>query len=147
MFDNIPALASVFGVAFLSLWASIPAGLALRLTPLAIIVSATLAYAAGVALVVLPGERVRRWLTQKLGDRATVQPDSVVGRVWARFGLPGLALVAPVTTGAQIGALVGLAFNASPRALLLWLTLGALAWTVVLTLLISAGLVSVGAGQ
>lgn len=146
MLDSLPALASVFGVAFLSLWASVPAGLALRLSPITIIITATLAYAAGIAVVVLPGQRVRDWLTNKLGNRATVQPDSFVGRVWARFGLPGLGLIAPVTTGAQIGALIGLAFNASPRALLLWMTLGALVWTVALTLLITAGLVTVGAG-
>ncbi len=146
MLDNLPGLASVFGVAFLSLWASVPAGLALRVSPLAIILTATLAYAAGVAIVVLPGQRVRDWLTNKLGDRATVKPDSLVGRIWARFGLPGLGLIAPITTGAQIGALIGLAFNASPRALLLWMTLGGFLWALALTLLISAGLVSVGAG-
>lgn len=146
MLDSLPALASVFGVAFLHLLASVPAGLALRLHPVAVIVTVTLAYATGVAVVVLPGQRVRDWLMQKLGDRATVQPDSFVGRIWARFGLPGLGLIAPVTTGAQIGALIGLAFNASPRALLLWMTLGGFLWALALTLLISAGLVSVGAG-
>jgi hypothetical protein len=146
MFDSFPAIVSVFGTAFLSLWGSVPLGLALRLNPVAIIVTATLAYLAGVAIVVLPGERVRDWLRAKLGDRATVKPDSLVGRIWARFGLPGLGLIAPVTTGAQIGALIGLALNASPRSLILWMTLGALVWTVVLTLAISAGLVGLGAG-
>ena len=146
MLDNLPGLVSIFGIAFLHLLASVPAGLALRLNPLAIIITVTLAYATGVAVVVLPGQRVRDWLMKKLGDRATIKPDSLVGRIWARFGLPGLALVAPITTGAQIGALVGLAFNASPRSLLLWMTLGAALWAIVLTLAISAGLVSVGAG-
>jgi hypothetical protein len=143
--DNLPALVSVFGLAFVYMLGAIPLGLGLRLSPVTIIITATLAYAAGVAIVVLPGQRVRDWLTKKLGDRATIKPDSFVGKIWARFGLPGLGLIAPVTTGAQIGALIGLAFNASPRALLFWMTLGGLLWTIVLTLLVTAGLVTVGA--
>lgn len=143
MADSLPALLSVFGVAFLSLWASIPAGLALRLNPVPIIITATLAYAVGVAVVALPGQRVRAWLMNKLGKRATVNPDSLIGRAWKRFGLPGLALLAPVTTGAQIGAVIGLTFDVPPARLLLWMTFGALVWAIVLTVAISLGILGV----
>ena len=143
MLDNLPALLSVYGVAFLSVWASIATGLVAQLNPVAIVVAATLSYATGVAMVVLPGQRVREWLTKKLGDRATVKPDSLMGRAWKRFGLVGLALLAPVTTGSQIGALVGLAFDVPPRKLLLWMTVGGLIWTTVFTVAISLGILGV----
>lgn len=143
MFDNLPGLASVFALGFLHLVGSITLGRALSLHPVAIVIVASLAYAAGVAIVVLPGERIRDWLQRKLGKRATVNPESLVGQAWARFGLPGLALLAPMTTGAQIGALIGLGFNAKPLPLLLWLTAGGILWAIILSIAISAGLLAV----
>lgn len=143
MFAMLPALASVFGIAFLSLWASIPAGLALGLHPVAIVLVASLAYATGAAVVVLPGRHVRDWITRRAGDRAQLKPDSLPAKAWARYGLPGLALLAPITTGAQIGAIIGLALNAPPRRLLVWLAFGGFLWAGLLTAAISLGLLGV----
>ena len=40
----------------------------------------------------------------------------------------GLALLAPVTTGAQIGAIIGISLNAPPRRLFVLMSLGGLLW-------------------
>lgn len=146
MFDlaaELPKLLSVFGVAFFSLWASIPAGLALGLSPLPIIVTSALSYAAGVGLVAFLGEPVRDWIMRRFGDKVTGDSNSAVSRAWARYGVIGLALLAPVTTGAQIGAAVGMALNASPRRLFLLMSVGGLLWAALLAAAISLGIMGV----
>lgn len=143
MLDNLPALMSVFAVAFLSLWASIPTGYALSLSTLVIIVTASISYALGVAIVALPGERVKNWLLAKMGRKSVISDDSLIYRAWKRFGLIGLALLAPITTGAQLGAAIGLTLNAPPRRLLVWMTIGAFLWSALIAAAISLGLVAV----
>lgn len=142
---DLPKLLSVFGVAFLSLWASIPAGLALGLSPVPIVITATLSYAAGVGLVAFLGKPVRDWIMRRFGEKVSGDPTSPIRRAWDRFGLIGLALLAPITTGSQIGAAVGMALNAPPRRLFLLMSLGGLLWTILLAGAISLGIMGVQA--
>lgn len=140
---SLAALASVFGVAFLSLWASIPAGLALGVHVIAVVVTAALSYACGVGLIVLVGQPVRDRILRRFGGKSAGNPDSAIMRVWNRYGLIGLALLAPVTTGAQIGAIIGMSLNAPPRRLFVWMSLGGLLWAAVFAALISLGVAAV----
>jgi uncharacterized membrane protein len=142
---DFPRLLSVFGVAFFSLWASIPAGLALGLSPVPIIITAALSYASGVGLVAFLGAPLRDWLMRRFGQKVMGNTNSAVRRAWDRYGMIGLALLAPVTTGAQIGAAVGMAFNAPARRLFVWMSVGGLLWAVLLALAISLGIVGLQA--
>jgi uncharacterized membrane protein len=67
----------------------------------------------------------------------------MIQRAWTRFGLLGLALLAPVTTGAQIGALIGLSLGAPPRKLIGAMSLGAALWGVIITLAVAFGFAAV----
>lgn len=142
---DLPKLLSVFGIAFFYFWASIPAGLALGLSPVPVVVTAGLSYAAGVGLVAFFGKPVRDWIMRRFGDKVSSDPNSAFRRVWDRYGLIGLALFAPITTGAQIGAAVGMALNAPPRRLFLLMSLGGLVWAILLAAAITLGIVSVQA--
>ncbi len=137
-------LISVFGIAFFSLWASIPAGMALGLNPAAIVITAAASYMCGVGLVVVVGQPVRDWILRRLGDRAKLRPNSTIGKVWERYGLWGLALLAPVTTGAPIGAIIGMSLNAPPRRLFVLMSLAGVLWAVIFSALISLGITAVG---
>jgi hypothetical protein len=59
--------------------------------------------------------------------------------------LIGLALLAPITTGAQIGAAMGMALNAPPRRLFLLMSLGGLLWAILFAAAISLGIMGVQA--
>lgn len=142
------ALATIFGWSFFSFWSAIPAGLALNVAPALVLVTVTVSYASGVALVLLVGtplrERIRRRMQRDAGPDPT--PNRMVMAVqsaWARYGLIGLALLAPMTVGAQVGAVIGLSLGARPAPLLLAMTLGAALWALLLTLAISAGIVTI----
>lgn len=140
---DLPRLISIFGLAFFSFWTAIPAGLALGLTPVAVVTSTSLSYASGVALVTLFGDRVRA----RLIKRRRVQPESAAGarirRIAERYGAFGLGLAAPMTLGAQIGAALGIALNLPPRRLFVAMAVGGLLWSILLTAAFTAGLVGV----
>jgi hypothetical protein len=141
--DLLAAVASVFGMAFFSFWAAIPLGLALGLPPLVVIVTTTLSYALGVALVTLLGDQMRAWIMRRLKRTSTLDPDSRVMKIWQRYGIVGIGLAAPLTLGAQIGAAVGVALGAPPRRLFGVMSLCALAWSIVLTASVSLGMLGI----
>lgn len=138
------AVISVFGIAFLYFWAAIPAGLAQGLSPVVVAATATISYACGVGLVLIVGQPMREWIAKRLGGKTPDNPDSTIRRIWDRYGLIGLALVAPMTTGAQIGAIIGLSLNAPPRRLFVLMSLGGLLWGVVITAAFALGIAAVG---
>lgn len=141
----LPKVLSIFALAFFYFWPAIPAGLALGLPPVVVIITTSLSYACGAAVVTLLGERVREWVMQRLERKADANPDSLIRRIWEKYGLIGLGLFAPMTVGAQIGAAVGLALNGQPRRLFLALALGGLAWSIALTTAVSLGILGVNA--
>jgi uncharacterized membrane protein len=129
----LPRIVSVFALAFVSFWTSIPAGFALGLAPIVVAATAWLSYSAGVALVVVAGQPIRKWIASRLGNKVAANPDSTIRRVWERYGLVGFALLAPMTTGAQIGALLALSLGVPPRRILLAMSIGAALWAVLIT--------------
>ena len=132
-------LGSIFALAFFSFWASIPAGVALEVAPFVVMLTAWASYMAGVIVVVLVGSPVRARLLKRFGGKVTANRDSRIWRAWNRFGLLGLSLLAPMTTGAQIGALVALSLGAPPRKLILMMALGAALWSGAITLAVVLG--------
>ena len=139
----LPKLASVFALAFVYFWASIPAGIALGVAPLVVLLTAWASYTAGVILVVLLGAPIRAALLKRFGGKVASDPNSTIRRAWTRFGLVGLALLAPVTTGAQIGALIGLSLGAPPRKMIGAMVLGAALWGAGITLAVVLGVAAV----
>src|SRR3954454_22552571 len=124
----LPKLASVFGLAFFSFWASIPAGVALGVEPLFVGFTAWLSYTAGVVIVVVLGEPLRQRIMARFGGKIASNPNSPIRRAWDRYGLVGLSLLAPITTGAQIGAIIGLSLGVPPRRLIVGMAIGAAIW-------------------
>jgi hypothetical protein len=108
-----------------------------------VVATAALSYAAGVALVVIAGQPVREWILRRFGGKASGNPDSAIRRVWNRYGLIGLALLAPITTGAPIGAVIGLSLNAPPRRMFVLMSLGGLLWACIFAALVMLGVTAV----
>jgi len=138
---EIAKILSTFGVAFFSFWGAIPAGLALGLHPLAIILITTASYMIGVLLVILPANSIRNWVMKRWGEHLNVdkESDSMLMRIWRKYGVIGFGLIAPMTTGAQIGGIIGTALNIPRRQLILWMFVGVVAWAIILTGIAVAG--------
>ena len=136
-------LGSIFGLAFFSYWASFLSGALLQVTPVVVLLTAWASYVAGVVIVVLLGTPIRAYLLRRFGSKFTANPNNVIWRAWTRFGLIGLALLAPVTTGAQIGALIALSLGAPPRKLIAGMALGAALWGIAITLAVVLGVAAI----
>lgn len=148
----LPKIVSIFSLAFFSFWPAMPAGIALGLHPLVVIATTTLSYASGALLMLLLGDRLRAaWRRFRGRDAEPAEtplpaPDTLLRRAWRRFGAAGLGLLAPMTVGSQTGALVGMALNIRRWVILVWMVLGALVWSILLTIGALAGLVGLLGG-
>ena len=125
-------LALPLTVAFraLDLWAAIPIGLVLGLSPILSGVAATAGGLLGAALVTVAGERVQHWLYSR---RWFCKRRERVERLWNRYGLIGVAFQSPIFAGTLLSTLVALGLGAPARKLLFWISASLVFWGTVLT--------------
>ena len=123
-------LLSTAAAGALDVWVGIITGLALGLSPA---LSGTVSIASalvGVTLVVAVGGRLQHLIYR---TRTLAKRRERIERVWKRYGIPGVALQAPLLTGPLLATLLALALGAPPRALLLWMLASVVLWGLVLT--------------
>ncbi len=114
----------------LDVWVGIITGVALGLPPAlsgAISIASALA---GVTLVVAVGGRLQQLIYR---SRHLAKRRESVERAWKRYGIPGVALQAPLLTGPLLATLLALSLGAPVRPLLLWMLASVVFWGVVLT--------------
>jgi hypothetical protein len=136
------ALGSIFWLGFIYFIAAIPAGKALGWPTWGAAGVALLGYSAGAIAVLLLGEPLRRWWEQRKKKRVQAAPTDRLPlwqRAWNRGGIWMLGIVAPVTLGPQISALVALSLGEKPLRIWLALSLGAIPWAVIFSLLTELG--------
>lgn len=140
MSGTLGAMATVFGLGVVYFIAAIPAGVALKLDPVTAGICAWAGYTAIGAAMLLVGDPARRWLEKKFRISPHPDPEKLFWRAWGRFGMPGLALLAPVTAGPYIAALIALALGEKPLRVILWIAAGAIPWTVLFAVLAGTGI-------
>jgi hypothetical protein len=95
-------------------------GVALGLPLILVGVATVLGNLVALVLTLLAGERLQRWIYRRPG---LARRRKRIERVWNRYGVLGVAFLAPIITGAVFGTVLALALGAPPRALLLWMAL------------------------
>lgn len=87
-----------------------------------------------------------KWLTWREKHRKNNAPRSAgdfasvtesrrkkLGRkIWDKYGLPGLALLAPVVTGVHLAAVIALLSRSPRSSITFWMFLSLVIWTVIL---------------
>ncbi|MBA2443603.1 MAG: hypothetical protein H0V53_14580, partial [Rubrobacter sp.] len=87
------------------LWLGLPAGLAVGLPPVVAGAAATVGGVLGVLILVKAGGRLQRWVEERgLFSKRRKR----VERLWNRYGVPGMALQAPMLTGAPLATIISL---------------------------------------
>jgi hypothetical protein len=132
--------AAAFGLGFLYFLGAIPAGAAAGAPVWAAAAAAWLGYSAGGAAVLVAGAPLRDWLVRKLGIPVERDPTKLVWRIWDRWGLVGLGLLAPVTVGPQVGGILALAMRGRPTAIFVALSLGGVPWCIAFAFLVALGI-------
>ena len=123
-------LLSTAAAGALDVWVGIFTGVALGLHPILSGVVSIASAVVGVTLVVVAGGRLqgRIYRSPRLARRR-----ERIERVWKRYGLPGLALQAPLLTGPLLATVLALGLGAPPRPLLAWMIASIVLWGTVLT--------------
>jgi Ca2+/H+ antiporter, TMEM165/GDT1 family len=125
----------------------VPASVAAGLHPLPVAILAFAGNAATLTLVVLGSDRLAEWLEGRAIRRGasgrtvrrTDRRRERIRRILARWGLPGMAVLAPLTVGTHVAALGAIAMRLPRRHVLTWSLGGLGAWTVVLTIVSATG--------
>jgi uncharacterized membrane protein len=126
---------TVIGLGAFELWAAIPTGFALQLHPVLVSFAAALGAGLSALVVILLGGRLRVLLLRHHDSKTHKKgKPGLIDKIWQRYGVIGLGLVAPLLTGAPIGAALGLALGIPASRLFLWLSLGIVLSSIVLTL-------------
>ena len=99
----------------------------------------------GVTVITLVGVRAREWLKSH-SHKVRKRRSGRAKRVWDRYGAIGFGLLAPFVTGTPaIGTVIGIGLGASRRQLLIWMNVGVLVWSVLLTAAVALGIAGVDA--
>lgn len=131
---------TAFGLGFLYFIGAVPAGVAAHAPVWVAVGAAWLGYSAGGLVVLAAGAPLRTWITRKLKINPTPDPTKLFWRIWHRFGIWGLGLIAPVTIGPQATAALCLALGEPPPRIQLAISLGITPWALVFGILTAAGL-------
>lgn len=134
-------VAGIFGMAWFSFWTAIPTGLVLGLHPIAVILVTSISYVSGILICVVPAQSVRQWVTKRFSKKLedNIKHEGLIIQLWKRYGVIGFGLIAPMTTGAQLGAIIGIALNIPRKRLVVWMVVGVVAWSIGLTLITLTG--------
>lgn len=133
-------LLTVFGLGAVELWAAFPAGLAFGFSPLLVGVVTAAGALGGVVVIVYPGARLRSWVVRRYSRPGKSRSMNRATRLWERYGVIGVGLIAPLVVGVPLAAALGIALGAPRRRLVLLVALVVLAWCVVLTIASYLGL-------
>lgn len=127
------SLLSVFLVAMVEIWISIPMGLSLNIHPFWVAVLSISGAIAGAIVICFAGEKIRMFLL-KLKQGQKKKKETLIQKIWLKYGIIGLGLLAPILTGTAFGAVIGITFGAPKAKMILWLSVGAIIWGSILTI-------------
>jgi len=121
----------------------IPPAIAAGLHPIPVAIIAFLGNLLPVIGLVYFYEKYVQWRTSKRAHQNYNSPTEEgeqnskrkkLGRkIWDKYGLPGLALLAPIVTGVHLAAIIALLSQASRNLITFWMFWSLLLWTVILT--------------
>jgi len=122
---------------WLDVFLVVPLGIVAGLSPVAV---AIIGFAGNFLLVLLLGiffKQFSKWNTNrrlKKGITTTSKKETRARRIWERYGLPGLALLAPLLVGTDIAALLALSLGSSRKRVIQWMAVSLAVWTIVMAL-------------
>jgi len=132
-------LLTVFGLGIGYFLAAIPVGVTMHLPPAVAAIAAWAGYTFIAAAMLPLGAPARDWLIRRFRIPIQPNPEKLFWRVWARWGMPGLGILAPVTCGPYFAALIALALGEKPSRLMLWIAAGAIPWCITFAIMAATG--------
>lgn len=130
----------IFVVAFapwLDVSVVVPIGVAWGLPPFGVAITA---FTGNLLLVLLLGfffKQFYTWREKRRKAKGINTPSKTETRsrkIWDRYGIPGLAFLAPILVGTDIAAVLALTFGSSRTQVISWMTVSLAVWTAIFTI-------------
>jgi uncharacterized membrane protein len=67
----------------------------------------------------------------KKGIKNPTKKEKRSREIWEKYGIPGLALLAPIFVGTDIAAIIALTFGSSKSRMVGWMTISLAFWTII----------------
>lgn len=115
----------------------VPLGIVWGLSPIGVGITG---FSGNFLMILLLGlffRQFARWREQKRLKKGITTPskkETRARRIWERYGVPGLSLIAPVLVGTDIAAVLALTFGSSRTRVIGWMGVSLVVWTVVLAI-------------
>ncbi|WP_141502813.1 small multi-drug export protein [Paenibacillus luteus] len=122
---------------WLDVFLVVPLGIVAGMSPVAVAITG---FAGNFLMILLLGvffNQFTSWREKrrlKKGITAPSKKETRARQVWDRYGLPGLALLAPVIVGTDIAALLALTFGSSRTRVIQWMAISLAIWTIAMAL-------------
>ncbi|MDD5672759.1 MAG: small multi-drug export protein [Chitinivibrionales bacterium] len=120
----------VFGLGIIELWAAIPAGFTLRLPFYLIGTCSAMGALMGVLLTIIIGRPI---YSKVLKNVQKPHQEKYIIKIWEKYGIVGLGIVAPLITGTLIGTAAAIFLGSSRTKTVFWMLVGIVLWTLILT--------------
>jgi uncharacterized membrane protein len=127
----------------------IPAGILAGMAPVPTALVALLGNLSTVVVVAVAGDRLLSWWRRRRpaadpgqpeADRQPSRRSQRARELARRWGVPGIAFLAPITTGTHIATVAALAVDGGTRRVLRWMTVGLVVWAAAAAAATAAGL-------
>jgi membrane protein YqaA with SNARE-associated domain len=112
---------TVAGLATFEIYAAIPAGFALELSPWVIFFSAATGGLIGAFVATFLGDKIKHLLYKnKTPKQDKAQKYPFVVKIWAKYGIIGLGFLGTMIVGAPITIAIGTGLNANLKKMFIW---------------------------
>ena len=126
---------TVLALATFEIYAAIPAGFAFKLSPWIILIASLTGGLLGVFVTAYLGDKIKDVFNKnKKKENNEVKKDTLVHRIWLKFGIIGLGFLGTITVGAPISIALGVGLNAPLHKLVVWCCLGVITRCIIFTL-------------
>ncbi len=126
----------------------IPVGIFGGLNPLAALTVGVTGNVLTVLLLIVFMDRFRNWMENRRKKRdGPGKRNERAGRLFRKYGVPGLALLGPLIVGSHLTAFLAVSLGGTRRAAFLWVTASIIIWSVLTAVLVYFGVDFMGAGD
>ena len=126
---------TVLALATFEIYAAIPTGFAFKLSPWVILFASLTGGLIGVIVTAYLGDKLKAlFYKNKKNQIKEVKTDTLVHRIWLKFGIIGLGYLGTITVGAPLSIALGVGLNAPLHKLVLWCCLGVITRCIIFTL-------------
>ena len=125
----------------LELWVALPIGFAVGLPAVVVGIIVAAGAVAGIVVAAFLGDKLRSFILRKRGD--AIKPGGRLYEFFNKYGIVGYGILAPAFVGATVSSALGIALGIERRKVIIWVSVGAILWTIVGTVLCALGLFAI----